>query len=340
MTQAPLHPPAEWTPHKAIWTAWPCDADIWPGAFEATRREVAGMIRGLAAVGPDGRPGDQVRVLANGAESVASARAAVGDVADVVAAEYGDIWLRDIGPIFLDANSCAVFAFNGWGGKYIYDHDDSVSRRIASLAGVRMEAWDVVLEGGGLDWDGEGTVLTTRECLLNANRNPSMDEQDVEVFLSDALGVRRVIWIDRGLLNDHTDGHVDNIARFVSPGVVVCQSPTGADDPHAERHSEIAAALKGQRDARGRMLQVIEIPSPGRVLGLDGEIVPASHMNFIIGNASVVVPTYGTPSADTAIAALQKLFPTRKVVGAPANHILSGGGAFHCITQQQPAEGQ
>ncbi|MEZ5936880.1 MAG: agmatine deiminase family protein [Hyphomonadaceae bacterium] len=336
--QALPPPPAEWAPHAAIWTAWPADAEIWPGAFEEARAQVAAMVRLLAEPGPDGRPGDRVRVLAHGEEAVASATALVGDVAEIVPAAYGDIWLRDIGPIFRSEDACTVFAFNGWGEKYVYPHDDTAAARIAGLAGARIRGWDFVLEGGGLDWDGEGTVLTTRECLLNPNRNPGHTQEDVERMLSEALGIGKVIWIDRGLLNDHTDGHVDNIARFVAPGLAVVQSPSGDDDPHAERLAEIAAAVREARDARGRRLQVKEIPSPGRVLGLDGEVVPASHMNFIIGNASVVVPTYGdTPQTAAAIEALQALFPDRRVVGSPASYILSGGGAFHCITQQQPA---
>jgi agmatine deiminase len=239
--------------------------------------------------------------------------------------------------VFYSANRCALFTFNGWGGKYVLDHDDTVGAFIAIEAGADATRWDRVLEGGAVDWDGEGTILTTRECLLNPNRNPLMTPDDVRGLLGDALGARAVIWIERGLLNDHTDGHVDNIARFVAPGVVVCQSPSGADDPHAERLKEIAAFLKQQRDARGRMLQVIEIPSPGRVEDEDGEVVPASHMNFIIGNATVVVPTYGTTTAQAAVDALKPLFPGRNVVGLPSKHILTGGGSFHCITQQQPA---
>ena len=337
MSNERLHPPAEWAPHTAIWTAWPADADIWPGNFDGARREVAGMIKALAAPGLDGRPGDKVKVLAWGPESVISAEAAVGDHAEVIPAAYGDIWLRDTGPIFLSRGRAQRFRFNGWGTKFIYEHDDEVGGFVASCADAKAVEWDRVLEGGSLDWDGEGTVLTTRECLLNPNRNPGLDEAGYEKLLADALGCRKVVWIDRGLLNDHTDGHVDNIARFVAPGVVVCQSPSGADDPHTERLEEIANALTGVRDARGRILQVIRIPSPGRVVGDDGEVVPASHMNFIIGNAAVVVPTYGAATTNAAIEALKPLFLGRAVIGLPAGHILSGGGAFHCITQQQPA---
>ncbi|HVY90167.1 MAG TPA: agmatine deiminase family protein, partial [Hyphomonadaceae bacterium] len=256
--------------------------------------------------------------------------------AEIVPASYGDIWLRDTGPIFSSHNRCNLFQFNGWGGKYVLDHDDAVGAFVAEQAGAQAIRHDKVLEGGALDWDGEGAVLTTRECLLNPNRNGAMTEAQYESFLRETLGIARVIWIERGLLNDHTDGHVDNIARFIAPGVVVCQSPADNKDPNSERLQEIAMQLSGQRDARGRLLQVIRIPSPGLVEDEDGDPVPASHMNFLIGNSTVVVPTYGTPTAPKAVEALKPLFPGRNVVGLSARHILTGGGAFHCITQQQP----
>ncbi len=337
MSEISLHPPAEWTPHAAIWTAWPADEELWLEDLAPAQAEVAAMIRALAAPGPDGKPGDKVKLLAHGPAALLSAEKAVGDHAEIIDARYGDIWLRDTGPIFYSNDRCALFTFNGWGGKYLLDHDDQVGTFVAIEAGADATRWHRVLEGGALDWDGEGTVLTTRECLLNPNRNPLMTPDDVSTMLHDALGMKSIIWIDRGLLNDHTDGHVDNIARFLAPGVVACQSAANADDPNAERLDEIANFLKLQRDARGRMLQVVRIPSPGRVEDEDGEIVPASHMNFLIGNATVVVPTYGTPSANKAVEALKPFFPGRNVVGLPSRHILTGGGSFHCITQQQPA---
>jgi agmatine deiminase len=336
MSEPGLHPPAEWTPHAAVWTAWPADEILWTDDLQHAQAEVAAMIRALSRPGPDGRKGDRVKLLVHGPEALLSAEKAVGDICEIVAARYGDIWLRDTGPIFSANDRCNLFRFNGWGGKYMLDHDDEVGGFVADKAGAEAVRHDKVLEGGALDWEGEGTVLTTRECLLNPNRNPGMTEAKTEALLRETLGMVRVIWIERGLMNDHTDGHIDNIARFVAPGVVVCQSPSG-DDPNAERLEEIAASLKGQRDARGRMLQVVRIPSPGPVEDDEGEIVPASHMNFLIGNSTVVVPAYGTPSARAAVEALQPFFPGRSVVGLPARHILTGGGAFHCITQQQPA---
>lgn len=338
MSEIDLHPPAEWAPHAAIWTAWPADEELWLENLAPAQAEVAAMVKALAAPGPDGRPGDKMKVLVHGPTAMLSAEKAIGEHAELIDASYGDIWLRDTGPIFYSNDRCALFTFNGWGGKYVLDYDDQVGAFVAIEAGADATRWDRVLEGGALDWDGEGTILTTRECLLNPNRNPLMSEMDVKAMLHDALGSRVTIWIDRGLLNDHTDGHVDNIARFLAPGVVACQSPSGPDDPHAARLDEIAAQLENQRDARGRILKVVRIPSPGRVENEDGDVVPASHMNFLIGNSTVVVPTYGTPSAQKAVDALKPYFPGRNVVGLPSTHILSGGGSFHCITQQQPAK--
>ena len=184
--------------------------------------------------------------------------------------------------------------------------------------------------------DGEGTLLTTRQCLLNPNRNAHWTEEGAEVALKRALGVEKILWLDEGLLNDHTDGHIDNLARFVAPGKVVCQSPANRDDPNHDVLEEIALSLGAMRDAKGRKLEVIRIPSVGLVEDEDGDPVPASHMNFLIGNSTVVVPIY-SGSGDDAVNALASLFPDRRVLGLSSNAILTGGGSFHCITQQEPA---
>lgn len=332
--------PAEWSPHKAIWTCWPSAADLWQEDLASARAEVAAMICALAAPTPAGKVGDVMHVLAHGEEAVASARASLPSQVRVHPCGFGDIWLRDTGPIFAKREGRAValrFAFNGWGGKYDLPFDDSVGDRVAEAAATPIQRADFILEGGAVDHDGDGTILTTRQCLLNPNRNPRWTEAVAEAHLQTALGARKVLWLGDGLANDHTDGHVDNIARFIGPGRVMCMAPFGEDDPNHEVLNQIAADLRSMTDAAGRALEVVQIPSPGLVTDEDGEAVPASHMNFIIGNASVVMPHYGTASADAALRGLAAAFPMHRVVGIQSTAILTGGGSFHCITQQEPA---
>ena len=336
VTERAISVPAEWAPQKAIWTAWPAHPDQWNGDLDTPRGEVAPLVRALS-------PSNRVRLLVADAEAEASARAALGGLTEIVPARYGDIWLRDTGPIFARADGGAIalrFRTNGWGGKFDLPDDAIVGDDIARASGTPMRKFDFVLEGGAVEHDGEGTILTTRQTLLNANRN-GWTEAQAEAALRQALGAKKIVWIDRGLLNDHTDGHIDTLARFVGPARVVCQAPAGAGDPNAAILDEIARCLQSAADALGRKLEVVRIPSPGLVLDGHGEIAPASHVNFVIANGVVAVPTYFTPAAAPAVEALQAVFPGRKVVGLPSRGILgtgdAGGGSFHCITQQEPA---
>jgi agmatine deiminase len=325
--------PAEWAPHKALWTAFPSDPDLWMDDLENARKEFAALARALAK-------GVKMRVLASGNEAVKSATSQIGDVADILPVPFGDIWLRDTGPIFgSDAHGkplAHLFRFNGWGGKYIMKGDEEVGAAIADISNTNAVAHDFIMEGGSLDMDGAGTCLTTRQCLLNPNRNKGWSTEKIEKALGDALSIRTLLWLDEGLEGDHTDGHIDNIARFVAPGKVVCQHANGADDPNAATLKAIEEKLCSFKDAQGRNLEVITIPSPGRVNDVEGQPAAASHMNFIITNKVVAVPVYNEKGA-AAVTALTRLFPGREVVGLSARAILSGGGAFHCITQQEPA---
>jgi agmatine deiminase len=218
--------------------------------------------------------------------------------------------------------------------------DEGVARDIARFANAPLREFDFVLEGGAVDHDGEGTVLGTRQTLLNANRN-GWGERQAEAALGEAIGARKIVWPDDGLMNDHTDGHIDNIARFVGPRRVVCQSPAGSDDPNAEVLEAVARTLDAATDAAGRRLEVIRIPGVGLLRTADGAVAPASHLNFVIANGVVVVPVYGTRTQEAALAALEPVFPDRTVVGIPSYGLLgagdAGGGSFHCITQQEPA---
>lgn len=327
--------PAEWAPHRAMWVGFPSHAEYWKEDLEPAQQEVAGLARALAGPG-----GERVRLMVAGDEAEAAAKALLADTTvEIVRGQFGDIWLRDTGPIFTattNGEAAAGFLFNGWGGKYEMEGDDTVAEQIAAAAGAPLVRNAFVLEGGSLDHDGLGTVLTTRQCLLNDNRNPGWDEEAAADALAEALGVRKVLWLGDGLLNDHTDGHVDNLARFVAPGVVACPMAFGADDPNAEMYAETARLLASMTDSRGSPLQVVRIPSPGRILDEDGEPIPASHMNFLIANEAVIVPTYAEESGAFALEVIKGLFPERQVIGLPSTAILTGGGSFHCISQQEP----
>ena len=328
--------PAEWSPHRAMWVGWPSHAELWQDDLEAAQAEVEALV--LALAGP-GR--EQVRLLVGHDDALADARARFSGVAgvEIVPGRFGDIWLRDTGPIFGERSArAAAFRFNGWGGKYDLPFDDTVAEQIGGRSGAPLDRHDFILEGGALDHDGAGTVLTTRQCLLNPNRNPGWTETDAETALGAALGARKLLWLGDGLLNDHTDGHVDNLARFVAPGVVACPIAYGPRDPNADVYDATARALTAMTDAEGRPIRVLRIPSPGLILDEDERPVPASHMNFLIANGAVIVPTYGDAiAARMACEALATVFTDRQIIPLPSTAILTGGGSFHCISQQEPA---
>jgi agmatine deiminase len=326
--------PAEWEPHAACWVAWPSAEDLWLENLAPARAAWVAMARAIAE-------GERLEVLVpDEGQERAAQDALAGTNARFHRVPFGDIWLRDTAPIFVREPGGVVgtarFGFNGWGGKYVLDHDADVAARVAAIAGLPEHVATWVLEGGSVDVDGEGTCLTTRQCLLNPNRNPGMGQEAIEAALGVGLGIDKTIWLGDGLLNDHTDGHVDNVARFVAPGVALCMEARSADDPNRAALDAIARELAASTDARGRKLEVVRIPSPGRVLNDDEGVVPASFANFYIGNRVVVVPTYGTEWDAEAVAQVGALFPGRRAVGISARAILTGGGAFHCITQQQP----
>jgi agmatine deiminase len=317
--------PAEWGPHAATWTAFPSHAELWEDDLAPAQAEVAAMVRAIAK-------GERVELLVANAAARAVAEELLAG-ADVGFHDYGfgDIWLRDTGPLFMASPvgaAAASFRFNGWGGKYDLPGDDGVAAFVAKAAGIPLARHGWVLEGGAIDCDGTGLAVTTEQCLLNPNRNPKMDQAEIESHLRRDLGIDRVLWLGDGLLNDHTDGHVDNLARFVGPNLLALPVPA-QDDPNR------AILIDAHDRVRDFGLDIAPVPSAGRI-ERDGEIVPASHMNFYIANKVVVVPTYGGPSDEAAVKAIGALFPGRDCIGLRADHILTGGGSFHCITQQQP----
>lgn len=335
--------PAEWEQHRAVWLAWPTHSELWQENLPGAQDEFTSLCNAIADRDPETGKyrGELLEILvANERAQIDAQQRLMGLPVRYHVIPYGDIWLRDTGPIFLRTPSgdlvSGTFRFNGWGKKYLLDHDDEVALHIAEASSHSSQAFDWILEGGSVEVDGEGTILTTEQCLLNPNRNRGADKSEIELWLKSALGGERVLWIREGLLNDHTDGHIDTIARFVGPGHVVCMRGSGSDDPNSSILKQIANELRAMVDARGRQLKVTEIPSPGRVLDEDGRVMPASYVNFYIANTTVIVPTYGTEYDSIAVSELAQCFSGRKVIGSPAKTILSGGGAFHCISQQEP----
>lgn len=319
--------PPEWAPHEWVWIGFPSHADLWAADLAPAQEEVAAF---AAAVHADGA-GEEVRLVA--ADPAAARRAAeLAPFAAIVREPFGDIWLRDTGPIVLAhgrERAARSFRFNGWGGKYELEGDDTIGLRLAESAGLEAARCAWILEGGAIDVDGTGLAVTTEQCLLNPNRNPGMSRDEVEARLRADLGIERLLWLGEGLLNDHTDGHVDNLARFVAEGVLAIPQPAGPDDPNAAVYED------ARRRAEAFGLEVVPLPSPGPVLR-EEELIPASHMNFYIGNVAVVVPLYGAASDQDAVEAIGAVFPGRRAVGLRADHVLTGGGSFHCISQQVP----
>jgi agmatine deiminase len=335
---------AEWRPHQFCWLGWPSQADLWLENLKTTQQEFMDLCRAIVDIHPQtGKAqGESLKIIVCSDDALAEAQEAlVGLPVEFFIQGFGDIWLRDTAPIFVQNSKkqgfALQFAFNGWGEKYILPGDSELSQFIASQSGVEVfSARNFIFEGGSVDCDGEGTILTTEQCLLNPNRNPNLSKIEIEDHLQ-LLGAKKVIWLKDGLLNDHTDGHIDTIARYVAPGKVVCMyAKDPVTDPNTQVLKSIESSLQEATDAFGRKLEVHLVPSPGLVKDEDGEVMPASYVNFYISNTSVIVPTYGSPYDEEAVLGISQLFPDRKVIGLSAISILSGGGAFHCITQQQP----
>lgn len=332
--------PPEWAKHESTWLSWPKNQltfppDVLPRVEEA----YVTMVEALAG-------GERVDILVDDerAEDRVRSRLFAKNVRFHRIAS-ADVWIRDYGPIFVKRRSgrrtevaATKWEFNAWGGKYddlLMDNEAGV--KVAGAAGLRTFRPGVVLEGGSIDANGRGSLLTTEQCLLNKNRNPGMGKPQLEKMLHDYLGVDGVIWLGSGIEGDDTDGHVDDIARFVNEDTVVCMVEVDEYDPNHMALARNASVLNGHRDDQGRRLQVVYIPMPRRVDSGDGRL-PASYANFYIGNSCVLVPVFGDARRDgAALETLADLFPGRKVVPVPSKELVYGFGGIHCVTQQQPA---
>ncbi|WP_288413753.1 agmatine deiminase family protein [uncultured Novosphingobium sp.] len=319
--------PPEWHPQQWLWIGFPHDPVEWPGFLDRAQEQIAAFANAVA------ESGQEVRLIVRDEANRARAAALCSAKVVLETRRFGDVWLRDTGPLVVQdtgTQHAMRFGFNGWGGKYLMDGDQEIGAELAASAGLQVRMADWILEGGALDGDGTGLVATTEQCLLNPNRNPHLCRADLETRLHRDLGYDRVLWLGDGLINDHTDGHVDNLARFVAPNTLALPRATGADDPNAM----IYADAKTRAESAGVIVR--EVPSPGRVENA-GRVEPASYMNFAITSRLVVVPTYGTAYDADGVAAIAELFPDRETVGVLADAVLAGGGSFHCSSQQMPA---
>jgi agmatine deiminase len=321
--------PPEWAPHERVWIGFPSHVEAWEDEpLAPAQRQMAAFANAVY----DGGKGEAVHLIAGTSEAAAIARDLVETGVIVEERRIGDVWLRDTGCIIVGTDkgrTARKFGFNGWGDRYHYDGDQNIGEALARDAGLSITRCDWVLEGGSIDVDGTGAAVTTIDCLLNPNRNPTLDRAAIEALLLTDLGIDRMLWLGDGLANDHTDGHIDNLARFVAPGHLVIPQAQDSDDPNAA----VYADARTKAEAFG--FTVTSLPSVGRYLQ-DEIAVPASYMNFYIANTAVIVPLYGSKYDDGALAALDPLFPNRKIVGLPADAILTGGGSFHCSSQQIP----
>lgn len=327
--------PPEWAPHSRCWMAWPCREEVWAGGLDAARRAFAEVARAIAAFEP-------VTVICR-PDLLASASLELGAGIPLLPLPHDDSWMRDIGPSFLTGAAGKLggvaWRFNGWGQLWPdYDQDARLARRLLEHLGAEAFESPHVLEGGAICVDGEGTCLVCEPSVLDPRRNPGLGRAEMEAELSACLGIDRVIWLPHGLLDDETGGHVDNVARFVRPGLVVA-AVDAEGRPNHERLLANLELLRQAEDARGRRLEVLELPLPKPRQRHDGRLLTASYVNFYIANGAVLVPAFDDPADHGAAKLLSQAFPDRRIVQLDARDIVQGGGGIHCITLDQPQVG-
>jgi agmatine deiminase len=345
--------PAEFASHAATWMLWPQRPDNWRLGGQPAQRAFAAVASAIARFEP-------VTIGVNHAQ-YQNARSLLPPEIRVVEISNNDAWMRDVGPTFVTDGKTARgvdWVFNAWGGLYNglyspWDLDEAVAQKVLEIGHVPRYKAPLVMEGGSFHVDGEGTCITTAECLLSPGRNPDLSQAEIENYLKQYLGVEKVLWIPRGVFNDETTGHVDNLACYLRPAEIALTWTDDRSDPQYERSAEVFEFLASQTDARGRRLTVHKIHQPGPLLitpeeaaGVEaiegtqprraGDRMAGSYINFYFCNGGAIVPTFDDPHDATALEMLQELLPGRRVVGVPAREILLGGGNIHCITQQQP----
>ena len=335
--------PAEWERHESVWLAWPWNPETFPDRIERVERTCLTVIASLSGSERIDLLVKDVQMRKRVEELLEKARGVV-DVGAVVyhLYDYGDVWFRDYGPTFLvneDEKQLAMvdWLFNAWGEKYEeLIRDTEIPAFMNRSLSLPLFTPSIVLEGGSIEVNGEGTLLTTEQCLLNRNRNPSLTREEIEERLRDYLGVGHIIWLKSGIGGDDTDGHIDDIARFVAPSTILCAYEANESDENHAPLRENYQILLDATDQDGRGLEVKKLPMPARIRA-GGRRLPASYTNFYIGNRAVLVPLFGCDTDKEALAIIGPLFPGREIVGIDCRDLVFGCGALHCITQQQPA---
>jgi agmatine deiminase len=323
--------PAEWRSHAGCYITWPCKEETWHGYIKEAKKSYVEVINAVNRFEP-------VTVLADPSVS-AEARKKLGKNVEILEVRLDDSWSRDNGPIFVTSNEGGValvnFKFNGWGKFTPYEHDNELPIFISKH--LKMKRYDapMVLEGGSISVDGEGTLIATEQCLLNPNRNPQLTREEIERNLASYLGAKKVIWLGRGLIGDLTDGHVDAIASFVSPKLAIAAYTEDASDPNSGALRENMDRLLSSTDAKGRSIEIIKIKQP-KEFDFKGQHMTPYYCNNYIANGGVVAPIFDIPEDKLAIETLRSVYPGREVVGIKARYLEIGGGAAHCITQQRP----
>jgi agmatine deiminase len=329
--------PAEWAPHARTLICWPCRTETWNGedGLLRAKQAVARVARAISTFEPV--------TIAVRPHDTAEAKLATAGKTDLFEVPLDDSWARDSGPTFVTrsdgARAAVQWEFNGWGNKYHpWTEDAAFATRAAMEAGVKVYRAPLVCEGGAIHSDGEGTLITTEQCLLNANRNPHLDRQQVEERLALYAGARRILWLGTGFSDEETDGHVDNIACFAAPGRIIVGVPASRSHPDYEPVMDALRTLSAARDAHGRRFEIAEIVQPEtRRLDWRGRLLQASYVNFYLANGGVVMPAFDDPNDERARSAIANCFPGRDILQIHALDIVEGGGGIHCITQQEPA---
>jgi agmatine deiminase len=330
--------PAEWMPHQATWISWPHKRESWPGKFEPVEPVMAKFVAELSS-------GELVRINVLDEAHERHVKAILDGKVPAANIRFhrfptNDAWCRDHGAIFVtnrDGGLLALdFQFNSWGGKYPpFDLDNAIPPQMAEALGVSCHSIDMVLEGGSIEVNGAGALLTTEQCLLNKNRNPSMNRSQIEQQLREKLGVQQIIWLGDGIVGDDTDGHIDDLTRFVAEDTVVTVVERNRSDENHDALAENRERLEAIRLDDGRPLKVIELQMP-RPVEFDGDRLPASYANFYIGNTRVLLPSFNDPADEPNRKALAQCFPGREVVAIDCTDLVLGLGTFHCLTQQVP----